>query len=71
MPPLGLKVYVISESTTSNPHLAEYVLYNGNIENKGIFNVKNIKSTEEDITLENSFIKLQFGQSGLLEVCSE
>lgn len=67
MPPLGLKVYTISESTTSNPHLAEYVLYNGNIENKGIFNMKNIKSTEEDITLENSFIKLQFGQSGLLE----
>lgn len=67
MPPLGLKVYTISESTTSNPHLAEYVLYNGNIENKGIFNMKNVKSTEKDITLENSFIKLQFGQSGLLE----
>ena len=71
MPPLGLKVYTLLESTSSNPHLAEYVLYNGNIENKGIFNIKNIKSAEEDITLENSFIKLRFGQSGLMEVCSE
>lgn len=67
MPPLGLKVYTISESTASNPHLAEYVLYNGNIENKGIFNMKSIKTAEEDITLENSFIKLRFGQSGLME----
>ncbi|XP_036888171.1 alpha-mannosidase 2 [Sturnira hondurensis] len=67
MPPLGLKVYTLLESTSSNPHLAEYVLYNGNIENKGIFNIKSIKSAEEDITLENSFIKLRFGQSGLME----
>ncbi|KAF6125623.1 mannosidase alpha class 2A member 1 [Phyllostomus discolor] len=67
MPPLGLKVYTLLESTSSNPHLAEYVLYNGNIENKGIFNIKSIKSTEEDIILENSFIKLRFGQSGLME----
>lgn len=71
MPPLGLKVYTILESPSSKPHLAEYVLYNGNIEDKGIFNMKNIKSAEEDITLENSFIKLRFGLSGLLEVCSE
>lgn len=67
MPPLGLKVYTILESPSSKPHLAEYVLYNGNIEDKGIFNMKNIKSAEEDITLENSFIKLRFGLSGLLE----
>ncbi|XP_036742744.2 alpha-mannosidase 2 isoform X1 [Manis pentadactyla] len=67
MPPLGLKVYIILESPSSKPHLAEYVLYNGNIEDKGIFNMKNIKSAEEDITLENSFIKLRFGLSGLLE----
>ncbi|KAM5331699.1 alpha-mannosidase 2 isoform 2-T2 [Glossophaga mutica] len=67
MPPLGLKVYTLLESTSSNPHLAEYVLYNGNIENKGIFNIKSIKSAEEDITIENSFIKLQFGKSGLME----
>ncbi|XP_001504635.1 alpha-mannosidase 2 [Equus przewalskii] len=67
MPPLGLKVYTISESRSSHSHLAEYALYNGNIEDKGIFKMENIKSTEEDITLENSFIKLQFGQSGLME----
>ncbi|XP_004420380.1 PREDICTED: alpha-mannosidase 2 [Ceratotherium simum simum] len=67
MPPLGLRVYTISESTSSNSHLAEYVLYHGNVENTGIFNMKNIRSTEEDITLENSFIKLRFGQSGLME----
>ncbi|XP_036165526.1 alpha-mannosidase 2 isoform X1 [Myotis myotis] len=66
MPPLGLQVYTLLESSNSYPHVAEYVLYNGNIENKGIFNVKNMKNAEE-ITLENSFIKLQFGQSGLME----
>lgn len=71
MPPLGLKVYTILESASSDPHLAEYVLHNGNVKDKGIFNMKNVKSTEEDITLENSFIKLRFGQSGLMEVCSE
>lgn len=26
---------------------------------------------EEAITIENSFIKLRFGQSGLMEVCFE
>ncbi|XP_064431659.1 alpha-mannosidase 2-like [Mirounga angustirostris] len=67
MPPLGLKVYRILESASSDPHLAEYVLHNGNVKDKGIFNMKNVKSTEEDITLENSFVKLRFDQSGLLE----
>lgn len=67
MPPLGLQVYTVSQSTSSNPHLAEYVLYNNNIEYKGIFNMKNMKGAEEDITIENSFIKLRFGQSGLME----
>lgn len=70
MPPLGLQVYTLLESSNSYPHVAEYALYNGNIENKSIFNVKNMKNAEE-ITLENSFIKLQFGQSGLMEVRSE
>lgn len=66
-----MKVYTIVESANSDPHLAEYVLYNGNIKDKGIFNMKNVKSAEEDITLENSFLKLKFGPSGLMEVCSE
>ncbi|XP_067587501.1 alpha-mannosidase 2 [Pseudorca crassidens] len=67
MPPLGLKVYKILETASSNPHLAEYALYNGHIANKGIFNMNNIKNAQEDITLENSFIKLRFGHSGLME----
>ena len=71
MPPLGLKVYKILETSSSSPHLAKYDLYNGNIANEGIFNMNNIKSAQEAITLENSFIKLRFGQSGLMEVCSE
>uniref|UniRef100_A0A8D1JBN5 mannosyl-oligosaccharide 1,3-1,6-alpha-mannosidase n=1 Tax=Sus scrofa TaxID=9823 RepID=A0A8D1JBN5_PIG len=66
IPPMGLKVYKILETASSNPHLAKYVLYNGNVANKGIFNM-NIKSVQEDITLENSFIKLRFGQFGLME----
>lgn len=68
LPPFGLKVYKILESTSSNPHLAEYALFNnGNIKDTGIFNIKNMKSAKEDITLENSFIKLRFNQSGLME----
>ncbi|XP_075397486.1 alpha-mannosidase 2 isoform X2 [Tenrec ecaudatus] len=67
LPPLGLKVYKIFESASSKSLLADYVLYNGKTEAKGIFNIKNIKSAEEDIVLENSFIKLRFGQSGLME----
>ncbi|XP_043769698.1 alpha-mannosidase 2 [Cervus elaphus] len=67
MPPLGLKVYKILETSSSSPHLAKYDLYNGNIANEGIFNMNNIKSAQEAITLENSFIKLRFGQSGLME----
>uniref|UniRef100_A0A287AZG3 Alpha-mannosidase n=1 Tax=Sus scrofa TaxID=9823 RepID=A0A287AZG3_PIG len=66
IPPMGLKVYKILETASSNPHLAKYVLYYGNVANKGIFNM-NIKSAQEDITLENSFIKLRFGQFGLME----
>ncbi|XP_049727810.1 alpha-mannosidase 2 [Elephas maximus indicus] len=67
VPPLGLKVYKILESASSKPSLADYVLYNGKTEIRGIFNIKNIKSAEEDIMLENSFIKLWFGQSGLMQ----
>ncbi|XP_055421855.1 alpha-mannosidase 2 [Bubalus kerabau] len=67
MPPLGLKVYKILETSSSSPHLAKYDLYNGNIANEGIFNMNNIKSAQEAITLENSFIKLRFGPSGLME----
>ncbi|XP_042638436.1 alpha-mannosidase 2 [Orycteropus afer afer] len=66
-PPLGMKVYKILESASSKSLLANYVLYNGKTETKGIFNIKNIKSAEEDIMLENSFIRLQFGPSGLME----
>lgn len=64
-------MYTILESASSDPHLAEYVLHNGNVKDKGIFNMKNVKSTDEDIILENSFVKLRFGPSGLMEVCSE
>ena len=64
-------MYTVLESANSDPHLADYVLYNGNVKDKGIFNMKNVKSPEEDITLENSFVKLRFGQSGLMEVSSE
>ncbi|XP_007529261.1 alpha-mannosidase 2 [Erinaceus europaeus] len=67
LPPLGLKVYKIFESASSNRHLAEYVLYNGDIKNTGVFNIKTGKSAEQDITLENTYVKLQFGQSGLME----
>ncbi|KAM9694621.1 alpha-mannosidase 2 isoform 1-T1 [Trichechus inunguis] len=67
IPPLGLKVYKILESASSKSFLADYVLYNGKTEVKGIFNIKNIKSAEEGIMLENSFIKLRFGQYGLMQ----
>ncbi|XP_076995123.1 alpha-mannosidase 2 isoform X2 [Tamandua tetradactyla] len=65
-PPLGLKVYKILESASSKSHLADYALFNGKTEYKGLFAVKNVEN-EEDITLENAFIKLRFGQAGLME----
>ncbi|XP_003788972.1 alpha-mannosidase 2 isoform X1 [Otolemur garnettii] len=76
VPPLGMKVFRILKSATSNSHLADYVFYNGKIEdtvskNKvedtGIFKIKNKQNAEEAITLENSFIALWFAPSGLLE----
>ncbi|XP_045422411.1 alpha-mannosidase 2 isoform X3 [Lemur catta] len=67
VPPLGMKVYKILESTSSNSHLANYVFYNGKVEDTGIFNIKNKLYAEESITLENSFIALWFAQSGLME----
>ncbi|XP_004484142.2 alpha-mannosidase 2 [Dasypus novemcinctus] len=65
-PPMGLKVYKILESVSSKSHLADYTLLNGETE-KGLFNIRNVKSAEEYITLENSFIKLRFNQLGLME----
>ncbi|XP_055000954.1 alpha-mannosidase 2 [Sorex araneus] len=68
LPPLGLKVFKMLESTSSNTHLSEYALFNyGDIKDTRIFNIKNMKNAKEDITLENSFIKLRFNQSGLME----
>ncbi|KAM6222533.1 alpha-mannosidase 2 [Rhynchocyon petersi] len=67
IPPLALKVYKILELSSSQPPLADYVLYNGKTEVKGVFNIKNIQNAEEDIILENSFIKLRLGPSGLME----
>ncbi|XP_008578874.1 PREDICTED: alpha-mannosidase 2 [Galeopterus variegatus] len=69
IPPLGLKVYKILDSASSHSHLADYVLYNDETEDKGkgIFNMKKMISTGETITVENSFIALWFGQSGLME----
>ncbi|XP_037658231.1 alpha-mannosidase 2 isoform X2 [Choloepus didactylus] len=66
-PPLGLKLYKILESPSSKSHLADYALLNGKTEDKGIFTIKTIESAEEAVTLENSFIKLRFGQAGLME----
>lgn len=71
IPPLGLKVYKILESDNSNSHLADYVVYNGKTEESEIFKIKNMINAKEPVTLENSFIMVQFDQSGLMEVCSE
>ncbi|XP_023068028.1 alpha-mannosidase 2 isoform X1 [Piliocolobus tephrosceles] len=67
IPPLGLKVYKILESASSNSHLADYVLYNNKVEDRGIFTIKNMINTEEGITLENSFVLLRFDQTGLMK----
>nr|XP_012645708.1 alpha-mannosidase 2 [Microcebus murinus] len=67
VPPLGMKVYKILESASSNSHLANYVLHNGKAEDTRIFNVKNNVLGRESITLENSFIAVWFGHSGLMQ----
>ncbi|KFO29859.1 alpha-mannosidase 2 [Fukomys damarensis] len=67
IPPLGLKVYKILESDGSNSHVADYVIYNGKTEESEIFKIKNMINANKAITLENSFVILQFDQSGLME----
>nr|XP_020039212.1 alpha-mannosidase 2 [Castor canadensis] len=66
-PPLGLKVYKILESESSNSHLADYVLYKDKIEENEIFNIKNMIKDMDAITLENSFVALWFDRFGLME----
>ncbi|KAM5299661.1 alpha-mannosidase 2 [Ctenodactylus gundi] len=67
MPPLGLKVYKILESDTSNSHLADYFMYNDKAGRSENFNIKNMVNAKEAITLENAFTVLRFDQSGLME----
>nr|XP_044988386.1 alpha-mannosidase 2 isoform X1 [Jaculus jaculus] len=66
IPPLGLKLYKIIESERSNSPLADYVLYNGVMED-GTFHIKNMVDVVDAITIENSFMALWFDQYGLLE----
>ncbi|XP_006161174.1 alpha-mannosidase 2 [Tupaia chinensis] len=67
LPPLGLEVYKILESASSKSHLANYFLYNSETEIKGIFSIKNMRGAPGDITLENPYMTLQFGQAGLMK----
>ncbi|XP_012875838.1 PREDICTED: alpha-mannosidase 2 [Dipodomys ordii] len=66
-PPLGLKVYKILQSKSTNSHLADYVIYNADVKENGIFNLKNMANAMDSISLENFFIALWFDGYGLMK----
>uniref|UniRef100_A0A5F8G2K0 Alpha-mannosidase n=1 Tax=Monodelphis domestica TaxID=13616 RepID=A0A5F8G2K0_MONDO len=65
--PLSLKTYQLVESVSSESHLAMYTVYNTEAISETVFKIKEMKSNADDITIENSYIKLDFSRSGLME----
>ncbi|XP_028909789.1 alpha-mannosidase 2 isoform X1 [Ornithorhynchus anatinus] len=73
LPPLGLGVYQLLELLSSESHLADYSIYlsersSAKVTPDRIFKIKEMQNAMDDITLENSYIKLWFsGLSGFME----
>ncbi|XP_038258205.1 alpha-mannosidase 2 isoform X2 [Dermochelys coriacea] len=73
LPPLGLGVYQLLEVLSSEMVLADYNIYtnegnNVQVNPDEVFKIKDMQNSVDDITLENSFMKLWFsGISGLLK----
>ncbi|XP_050801576.1 alpha-mannosidase 2 isoform X1 [Gopherus flavomarginatus] len=73
LPPLGLGVYQLLEVLNSEMVLADYNIYtsggnNVQVNPDKVFKIKEMQNSADDITLENSYMKLWFsGISGLLK----
>uniref|UniRef100_A0A8C0GMU7 Alpha-mannosidase n=1 Tax=Chelonoidis abingdonii TaxID=106734 RepID=A0A8C0GMU7_CHEAB len=73
LPPLGLGVYQLLEVLNSEMFLADYNIYtsggnNVQVNPDKVFKIKEMQNSADDITLENSYMKLWFsGISGLLK----
>ncbi|KAH1168934.1 alpha-mannosidase 2 isoform X2 [Mauremys mutica] len=73
LPPLGLGVYQLLEVLSSEMVLADYNIYtsggnNVQVNPDKVFKIKEMQNSADDITLENSYMKLWFsGISGLLK----
>nr|XP_042696380.1 alpha-mannosidase 2 isoform X2 [Chrysemys picta bellii] len=73
LPPLGLGVYQLLEVLSSEMILADYNIYtsggnNVQVNPDKVFKIKEMQNSADDITLENSYMKLWFsGISGLLK----
>ncbi|XP_008854233.1 alpha-mannosidase 2 [Nannospalax galili] len=65
--PLGLKVYKILQLESSSSQLANYVLYNDGIAEKGVFHMESMTDATDGMAIENPFIALWFDGSGLME----
>ncbi|XP_063820174.1 alpha-mannosidase 2 [Pseudophryne corroboree] len=72
LPPLGLAVYQIVEAESAKVVKAEYTLFvrekSNKIRSDGLFHVNELDNIVNDLTIENTYLKLWFSQtSGLLE----
>ncbi|XP_074056051.1 alpha-mannosidase 2 isoform X1 [Macrotis lagotis] len=65
--PLSMKIYQLLESENSETDMAVYTIYNTEANSGTIFKIKEMKFNTDDITIENSHIKLDFGGSGLMK----
>ncbi|XP_053330340.1 alpha-mannosidase 2 [Spea bombifrons] len=72
LPALGMTVYQLVETESSEAIKAEYTVFSRGRSNKviadGVFQITELDNIVDDLTIENSFLKLWFsGTSGLLE----
>ncbi|XP_072453348.1 alpha-mannosidase 2 isoform X1 [Notamacropus eugenii] len=65
--PLSMKIYQLLESESSESHMAAYTIYNTEASSGTVFKIKEMKVNTDDISIENSYIKLDFSGSGLME----
>ncbi|XP_069481585.1 alpha-mannosidase 2 [Ambystoma mexicanum] len=73
LPALGLIVYQLVEGMSSETVLADYGMYisgqtDVKVNTNRLFKIEEMQNAEDEITIENAYMKLQFsGLSGLLE----
>uniref|UniRef100_A0A6I8RD56 Alpha-mannosidase n=1 Tax=Xenopus tropicalis TaxID=8364 RepID=A0A6I8RD56_XENTR len=71
LPALGLAVYKLVEAENSESIKADYTIFvqgkHKNINSDGNFRIKEVNIVVGDVTIENTYLKLWFSSSGLLE----